>query len=148
MKKIFFALFTLFISSNMMAADLNCSMSNGMLKYRYHSYSGRAAPGPGMQSSRIEWFFNSSTVFLARTYFSDGETEHETDPVSNIVWEEVAGSKQVLLEEGGPNSWFTRTVYATKILLKSSEPGQNMTGMGWEQFEGWFICDHMNAMYP
>lgn len=126
-------------------------MANGMLKLTSHTYSGGAAPAPGMLLGRVEWKYNDSSVYLQRHYQPCYDLEcgeRETDPESNIAWEEIEGTRAIVFQEGGPMDYYHHTIYSVQIKLWSKIPGQTMTGIGQESMNAWFICDQRVTFYP
>jgi hypothetical protein len=151
MKFLFFLLIIL-LSFNTLASETKCSTADGLFRFSSIGYSGGAAPYPGMLINRVQWAYHNTVVFQESHYndcsFRAEFCEQEIDPLSNIEWSEVKGSREVIFTEGGPRDYFTHTIYAVQIELKSSNPTEPMTGTQLNQYKDWIICDYRNELRP
>ncbi|MBY0516354.1 MAG: hypothetical protein K2P81_05565 [Bacteriovoracaceae bacterium] len=151
MKSLFFVITVLF-SLNSLSSETKCSTANGLFSFSSIGYSGGPAPYPGMLINRIQWLFNNTVVFQESTYADCSSRsefcDQEIDPSSNILWSEVRGPRIVIFNEGGPQDYFTHTIYATQFELKSNDSTEPMTGTNLNEFRDWFICDYRNELRP
>lgn len=153
MKFLLLGCFTWALSFAALAGSLNCSSSDGRLKYKTSSYSGGAAPAPGMLLHQRQWLFDGSVVFQERNYMGcdfDGNCREDMPQEidSNIDWKELQETKLILEQDGAPGHFISTTIYAIKISLFSKIPGQVMTGLNQEKIENWFLCEQIDTFYP
>ncbi len=151
MKSLFLAL-TILLSLNSLASETKCTTANGLFRFSSIGYSGGPAPFPGMLINRVQWTYNNAIVFQESTYADCSSRsefcDQEIDPTSNIVWSEVNGSRKIIFTEGGPQDYFTHTIYAVQIELMSHDSTEPMTGTNMDQYKDWFICDYRNELRP
>lgn len=141
------------VSASAFAGTIECSNPSGTLQYSEWTYSGGAAPAPGMVRSRTTWKYKGETISNEVTRFPCDdlagfecpEAEFESD---STLWYEFVGP-EIRIEEspvGGQTSGYK--VYATKIRFARIDETPVFPDRPELDFLESFICRLNWAYYP
>lgn len=134
------------------AMDVSCTNALQTFTYSFFSYSGGAAPAPGMVSSREIWTLQGQPLYRKTTRFScGGGEESEMCPPSDdiidadLTTEFVDGTESILWEKNEPWGQMKKYIVQAEIFRPSRKP---IPVIGQPRFDDFLICYSESIMRP